>query len=298
MKTEIEKLTCGVDWLTATTNNDVVGKVWYDVFCGLAKITDPKGVDTKSGTSLMRYTGVSAPKLFWGTSEQLGFILIARSNIANLAWSKVAMTARKVTRLDLAVTVHLKEQVMGLGARHYASAGKGENEQRKYGLILNSGGGQTCYVGSRQSNFYGRIYDKGAEQGEEKGFVWRYEVECKSPTNLVMVREMYQRWLDDKPIMVDVSRYVWRWFKDRGVSPIFGLNEGTDFQIDVQLVSQNDEKRIAWLSKQVAPTVAKLIEAGKGQSALKALGINGKQLTMWGGTEGDGDKAPGKRPAI
>lgn len=281
MKTEIEKLTSGVDWLTATTNDDVVGKVWYDVFVGLARITDPKGVDTKTGTRLSRYTGVSAPKLFWGTSERLGFILIARSAIANMAWLKIAMTARKVTRLDLAVTVYLKKQETGLAARHYACAGKGTNEQRKYGVVLNSRGGQTCYVGSRQSNFYGRVYDKGAEQGEEKGYVWRYEVECKSPTNLHMVKEMYQRWLDDKPVLVDISRYVWRWFKDRGVSPIFHPKEGVDFQIDVQMVSKNDDKRIAWLSKQVQPTIAKLVEAGKGRAALRALGITGTQVQMW-----------------
>lgn len=287
MKTEVEKLTCGVDWLTATTNDDVVGKIWYDVFVALAKVTDPKGVDTNSGTKMNRYTGVSAPKLFWGGSNRLGFILIARSNVANLAWTKVAMTAKKVTRIDLAVTVHLKRECLGVAARHYALAGKGENAQRKYGVVLNSRGGQTCYVGSRQSNFYGRVYDKGAEQGEAKGFSWRYEVECKSPSNLYMVKEMYQRWLDDKPVMVDISEYVWRWFKDRGVSPVFQPKGGQAFQLDVQMVSMNDEKRIAWLSKQVKPTVAKLIEAGKGQAALSALGLTGRQGEMWQAVQSD-----------
>lgn len=284
MNTDTEKLVCGVDWVTATTNDDVVGKVWYDVFVGLAKCTDPKGVDTKSGVKLSRYTGVSAPKLFWGTSPNLGFILIARSAAANLAWSKVAMTARKVTRLDLSVTVHLKTQQTGLAARHYAMAGKGENTQRKYGVILNSRGGQTCYVGSRQSNFYGRIYDKGSEQGDEKGYVWRYEVECKGPTNLVMVREMYQRWLDDKPVMQDVCEYVWRWYKDRGISPVFNPMGGDTFEIDTQVASMNDDKRIVWLSSQVKPTVAKLIEAGKGKAAIAALGLGLEQLKMWAGS--------------
>lgn len=281
MESEAKKLVCGVDWVTATTNNDVVGKVWYDVFVSLAKVTDPSGVDTKSGVKLSRYTGVGAPSLFWGTSSQLGFILIARSSVANMAWTKVAMTAKKVTRLDLAVTVHLEDQKTGLAARHYAMAGKGENTQRKYGVILNSRGGQTCYVGSRQSNFYGRVYDKGAEQGEENGYVWRYEVECKSPNNLIMVKEMYQRWLDDKPVMEDICEYVWRWFKDRGVSPIFRPKGGVAFEIDAQMVSMSNERRIAWLSKYVRPTVGKLIEAGKGKAAMSALGVELKQLEMW-----------------
>lgn len=282
MKTETEKLVCGVDWITATTNDDVAGKIWYDVFVGLAKVTDPKGVDTKSGVKLSRYTGVSAPRLFWGTSSNMGFILIARSAAANMAWVKVAMTAKKITRLDLAVTVYLKRKNPGLAARHYALAGKGSSTQRKYGVVLNSRGGQTCYVGSRQSNFYGRIYDKGAEQGDETGYVWRYEVECKGPSNLAMLREMYQRWLDDKPVMVDVCEYVWRWFKDRGISPAFRPDGGDNFQMDAQVVSMNDDRRIAWLSKQVRPTVAKLIEAGKGGAALAALGIEGTQLKMFG----------------
>lgn len=290
VETETKKLICGVDWITATTNDEAVGKMWYDVFVALAKQTDPKGVDTKSGAKLLRYTGVSAPELFWGTSSRLGYILIARSQIANFAWLKVAMTAKKVTRLDLAVTVYLKEPVMGVAARHYAKAGKSPNEQRKYGVILNSRGGQTCYVGSRQSNFYGRIYDKGAEQGDEKGLVWRYEVECKSPKNLGMVKEMYQRWLDDKPILEDVCEYVWRWYKDRGVSPIFDPRGGTRFDVDVEVISMNDDRRIAWLSKQVQPTIRKLVEAGKGKAALDALGITGKQACMWE-LEDKGDSA-------
>lgn len=79
----------------------------------------------------------------------------------------------QATRLDLRVDVVLQENRPNLARRLF------EISDRQ-GRYIESLVGQTFYpTEKRESAFYGRIYDKSPEYGEDLGKVWRWEIEIK-----------------------------------------------------------------------------------------------------------------------
>jgi len=79
----------------------------------------------------------------------------------------------KTTRLDLRVDVVMQENCPNLAERIFRICDK-------QGRLIDSLVGQTYYpTENRAGTFYGRIYDKSPEYGEDWGKVWRWEVEIK-----------------------------------------------------------------------------------------------------------------------
>ena len=83
----------------------------------------------------------------------------------------------KITRLDLAKDA--RDEGIEIPKIYRAlSIGSYTGQIRSYSQIESSGGGHTIYLGSRASEKFARIYDKGVEAGE--GGDWkRFEVELK-----------------------------------------------------------------------------------------------------------------------
>ena len=126
----------------------------------------------------------------WNTDrEEMGYhVVIAGSSIRNvLCYYELDQTALiqtvvdaggSITRLDLA------KDVQGIAIsldQIYKSMERGEHTgtARSFSQIHSLGGGNTVYVGSRQSEKFIRIYDKGAQQGAEQVLWYRYELETK-----------------------------------------------------------------------------------------------------------------------
>src|SRR5574338_1232706 len=81
----------------------------------------------------------------------------------------------KVTRIDLAVDVAQAWDIQEL--YEVAKTGGAKTRTKKFALITSTEG-TTCYVGSRTSEKFLRIYDKGAQT--KSGRAWtRIELECK-----------------------------------------------------------------------------------------------------------------------
>ncbi|MGI9251403.1 MAG: replication initiation factor domain-containing protein [Pseudohongiellaceae bacterium] len=193
----------------------------------------------------------------------------------------VAPTAKRISRVDLAVTVELPKPDPRLAQRGWDK--NATATERQYAMIQNSKNGKTLYVGSRQSDQYGRLYDKGVKDlGREPGEVWRYEIELKSkPKNMALLQSMYDRWRLHGIDSADVTQYVHQWFAVRGVSPKFSARGKGMPRPDLEATVMTAEKKLRWLSQQVRPTITALIDAGLGDAAIRALGLEAEQLPFW-----------------
>jgi Replication initiation factor len=164
----------------------------------------------------------------------------------------------KVTRCDLSCDVFLYEKVIGIPRMIK------DNYKGKYAIkMIESNTGETLYVGSRQSESMIRIYDKSSEFGLDQGRVWRWEVEFKGGLAPMVAREVRDGGVARaRELIFQEARH-----KDIP-SPIIEGARG----IKRERVSvSSPEMQLAWLAKQVAPTVRWLSALGMGSRVREAI---------------------------
>lgn len=277
VETEYDKstrVTTGVDWFTVTTREDRIGMGWLDVFIAQERLSIATGGGKAVGLRNRWYEGNSIDGLSWGYSPKNGYILIASSDMANRLWQSAYVPGRaKCTRVDLAVTVILKKQEEGLALRSYNDR-RSLSKSRRYSCVMNSKSGQTLYVGSRTSESYGRLYDKGVETGiVSGGYCWRYEIELKKPLSDAMVLTLLDRVNQtDKPELL-LTTIVYNWFAERGIKPIFTPSDRARIIVQTEFSRTTNNKKLLWLRSGVAPSVSKLMEDGLIFEVVDALGL-------------------------
>lgn len=263
----------GVDWLTCTSDKDSVGLAWFEMFQRLAV-----------GPGEWRnpwYDGKADEHLRWGYNPKIGYILMATGSLADVVWQKTVPVARKVTRIDLQVTVRLfgvKENLPEVEYRKNSAS-----QFRKYGLVQTSRSGQTLYVGSRTSCQFGRLYDKGVESGiEEPGLLWRYEVELKKPVSHSVGSQLVDWTVKNSGgVHEAIIPFVFDWFLHRGVGPVFARTGDNRIVTEVGRRVTSDDKKLEWLKTGVRPTVQYLLGKGKADLLSAALGCKVEQLHMF-----------------
>jgi Putative phage replication protein RstA len=202
--------------------------------------------------------------------------------LADLWWLQVMNCAGlvQVTRLDLKVDAELFLPNDHLGKEYYDAFkdfAETEGTRIKTYSLVDSSKGQTFYLGSRSSEMYGRVYDKTAEvtRGEERGLVWRYEVELKNRAakqTAIALSEVFNNGkLRDG--LSTIGQYVYNWFNDRNIPPVFDAQAHHVQRIE--LTSESGYKnKLLWFRTQVSPSVRKMVAQGYGQEVLKALGLS------------------------
>lgn len=256
----------GVDWLTATSPKDEVGQAWYGLFL---RYTDSQnGQELVSDAKNRYYEGRKCGPVFWGYAPKQGYIMQISGRAANEFWRKVCPSAKNVSRLDL--------QVTATGAKHRPNLIDAyELAVAEVGIVAptywrKSRDAKTVYCGSRNSAQFGRIYDKGAEQGGAPGYVYRYEVQLGD--NLGKPASEYLLSLEGDDADKGIKSFVHRWFLTRGARPIFSpMGQGHIVSVGRDVTTA--DRKLNWLRSQVAPTIAKLEEMGRLPDALNALGL-------------------------
>lgn len=267
----------GVDWLTCTTKDDRVGFTWLELFRSVAE-SDKHLKAAQTDWQIMGYKGQCTDGIEWGWSENWGYILRLHGSASRQLWPQLKPSATNITRVDLQVTISLDREDTKVADRTYTIADSASTKRKKLTVtrIENNKGGNTVYIGSRNSSQYARLYDKGAELGQAPGHIWRYEVEVKKPLSFPLFSEIYSEFERD-PTQATARQkmvgYVWNWFDARGVIPLFRPNQ-YDIIIDNSVrVETSTEKKLAWLHTQVRPSVLRLIEVGLGREVRQALGL-------------------------
>jgi len=106
------------------------------------------------------------------------------------------------TRIDIATDIVLDQPFDIGGWYSMLQSKKVETRAKKNSLMLSSTG-KTLYVGSRTSEKFLRIYDKGGEQGEEKGLWLRAELEVKGRSAGRLAEEIFRRGIDIIPKIIN-----------------------------------------------------------------------------------------------
>lgn len=259
----------GVDWVTATSKSDEQGMQWWELFQHYVKVHELENLYNERWHNGY-YAGVEAEGLRWGFSTNLGYILIASGEDADWLWRHLEPRPKRITRLDLCADV-LYESPIDLAKYHFEYLEVSDYaKQRKYTCYTNSEGGSTLYVGSRQSQQYGRLYDKGIESSlAARGKLWRYEVEYKKPLSGQVADHIAR--IDNDGLEPEIINRVADWFLKRGVLSADKMLTSEVKPILVQKRITTAHRKLAWLRTQVKPTVHQLIEAGLGVDVMHAL---------------------------
>lgn len=265
----------GIDWLTATTHNDNTGYWWYELCLKYQEQLGKrygKVVDWRNKW----YVGHRGEFWQWGYSQgNNGYIVIFTSQGANDMYHRVVGSAQNTTRIDNQVTVRLTQQDSGLLDRAYVHlCDNGLTRAKNTALIANNQGGKTLYIGSRQSESFLRAYDKGIESGtDEPGLKYRFEIERKGVKAERMAATLNNAITEPELRARFIRTDVFNGFAMRGFTPPFEP-EISELVMEVGFVAETSiDRKIAWLRKQVAPTVQMLAENDMLAEAIEALGL-------------------------
>lgn len=268
----------GVDWVTMTSTKDGVGMKWYELYSKYRGTKLAEG-DKEEPYNNGFYAGIGIASMRWGYSERLGYIVVVSGGDAENFWQNLEPGKARVTRMDICV-----DFTPAAPERLAKKLWNGLSEERRkelpgLSLFLGSKGGDTLYVGSRHSQQFGRLYDKGVEANNAlPGVHWRAEVEYKKPLAGLMAGELIGERREQRvEAIVDTVK---NWFFDRGVAILQDRTGNDAIHVSVEQRITTSDRKLAWLHSQVKPTVQRLVSLGLGREVLKSLLLDQETLDV------------------
>lgn len=264
----------GIDYLRLTAQD-------HEPYAPWAAIMLPEWLaDEQAGKKpqwrwMLGYYGRATEHSFLGKSDA-GTMLQLSGALAWHRWYDAGNHSKKCTRIDLQVTWPIEEQPGDYIREQYQqgrAAPHGRGKPPELTLTDTPRGAKMLTVGARQSELYGRMYDKFRESKlkEYEGCV-RWEIECKGQTAYDL--HAYMRENKFEP---GVTRAVVKDFWERrGMTPFWDTYEAYEGVPPVKR-SKTDDSKLAWLAAQVAPTVRKLYANNRSPDVIRA--IFGQHLT-------------------
>ena len=219
---------------------------------------------------------------------------------AKTHWEQLCTMSTNVTRIDLQVTLWMPEGPSLRLARHHeelVSQVKPRGRPPQFKFWYGPRGPEACTIGSRKSDVFFRIYDKGVESRlPEFRDCLRYEVELKRKESLGHAKRLMVQQDQAAYISQCVSKFVTvrkaqipPWFNlSRDVPPSAGdsilcvredseckhlLRQVPEYPTMREHPSSRLRKRSMWLAMSVRPVVQELIAHGEVEAVQDALGI-------------------------
>ncbi len=230
------------------------------------------------------YTGSSVDGITFGSRED-GSILRLSGETTDAHVQSALVLADNVSRIDVQVTLLAESSAPNFAEQSHGQASQDPrvvSGMTRTSIIRSTPKGTTFYLGSRTSDRYFRVYDKTAESdGAYPPGTWRYEVEYKGDRAWMVS----QRVRKPGNIAEAIRDIVESAFANYGISlPCLALQRSWR---DAGIRSAtNDEKRLAWLEKTIAPAISKLREGVPLETILIALGLFDSVDTMTGEING------------
>lgn len=219
------------------------------------------------------YKGEISGKAAAGLRED-GAILQVTSHWADTE-DLLGLPSTGVPRLDIQVTTWGEAQPERIprviANTSFEASQRVSNRPWEVACYDKYGRGDTAYLGSRQSEWFVRVYDKARESGEAiyAGAI-RYEVQITGATAKREWAEMQRAGKSPARIAGLVQGYLGA----RGISLPDGVSlEDSPRQL-VRKEPSTTEQSIRWLGEQVAPTVARLLRKGVRYEDLHQLLFN------------------------
>lgn len=266
---DFEVVACGVDWLTCTGKNGFASWELEKIADAEIRIAREERLPMRT-QSRIGFDGTALDHLFFGRREHDVMLQASGPDADRIAFLAVPH-ATNVSRLDLQVTVWTEGSEVALASDAWdrlKTLPNGRGRPRSFSLIVNHPMGQTLYVGSRSSDNFGRLYDKGVESKlGPAGLLWRYEVELK--------RDPAQRTAEDYVRSEQPAAYataqVHSWMTERGVQPRFPSEwAGANRQ---GLIPRTSNDVLRWFNDSVSITVDRAIKRHGLSVVLESLGL-------------------------
>jgi len=266
--------TITLDWLAFTFKEDThEASEWIQLFA-----SDTSAVDCAPTNGYRAaYSTVKGIRVMWNVDRpEMGThviipgsaiqSIVEHQNVHQKALLKSVCDARaSITRLDLAYD--LQGEIVSLDEIYKALERK-ENKgtARTFSQIHSVNGGNTVYVGSRQSEKFIRIYDKAAQLGAKNEAWFRYELETKGMVARSLASYLIQGndWGDgfvsiasgmvSLPSCGDYQKFF------DGEMPEIGIPK-----------MEKETDREKWIREQVAPAVIKHYTQYRGSDAIRWL---------------------------
>lgn len=266
--------TITLDWLAFTFKEDT-----HEAAAWLHTLASTKGASEAPATNGYRtaYRSEQGVVSMWNIDRpEMGYhVIIAGTTIRNVCehyeldqkalLETVVNAGGSITRLDLAKDITNIECSLD---KIYQACERGQNRgtARTFSQIHSLNGGNTIYVGSRQSEKFIRIYDKAAQMGQQHGHWKRYELETKGMVarSLADLLTKSKHWSDafnsisrhmvDIPSCADYQAFFTEQFVDIGIPKI-----------------EKKSDREAWIEKQVMPAVIKHLTENPNSEAIALL---------------------------
>jgi len=216
------------------------------------------------------FKGWSCGHVQLGKRDDL-FMCRLSGSAASRSWKNMVHLSDKVTRIDVQATVIPScgpTKRITFHKRQALRFCKLHDDVPIARWIQDNRSGYTLYLGSRESNVFGRIYDKHAREKLDhfKGCV-RYEVQFNSRLANSVAPVLARL---DSP-MPAMAGYVRSFFEARGVTPpaleVAGLTPC------VPRSRTDADRKLQWLASAVRPSVLSLIAGGRGEEVFRALGL-------------------------
>lgn len=257
----------GVDWISCTAKGKDARERLQAVTSGMLQEDAGCGVDI-TAARVRDYSGWKAPGLFVGSRRDDDLCVLTSSRAA-AHWKTVAREATNVSRLDLQVTVWTHGEQPALSRWYYQKCRRlppQRGRPRSFSLIQTHPHGDTLYVGKRQSDCFGRVYDYAtAHEKAPARTLWRYEVEFKRHAALNHAHHL----LGEGVHRSRIEQIVGTWYEARGVRQTWSIEESSH----LERVGHREIERdvLQWFDRSLSKTVAKAIRRHGVAAVVEAL---------------------------
>ena len=258
----------GCDYLRLTANDHAPFNEWQNVLLP-ERVAEEKAGRKRHLRWVLGYYGEVGEHYFLGRNDT-GAMVSVSGTLANRMFYPLTREGGKATRVDLQVTVRPPEGQHDYLQQCYYNAclhERGRGRPAEVQIVDTNYGAKMITIGSRQSEVYGRIYDKHKESKDDfyKGMV-RLEIEVKGK----QAPDLHNFLKDDKLLMVHSKHITTNWFRKRGV-PVFWEDDATETLPEREVRKKSDDTRLGWLASQVRPTIGKLVGNDKAVETARAL---------------------------
>lgn len=268
-----EIISVGVDYITATAK-DRHSRTGFEIL-GRRLLEEEKAAGNETASfRLHELEGIRCGAVEYATSYWWDMLRLS-SHLASDHWTTVAQRATNVSRLDLQVTLRLTpthENFPEAVERALRRFKREKNTRLEIELRRNDVKGKTLYSGSRKSDRFARLYDKGRESKlPELSGCWRVEQQIQ---NALAWRYAQALVLTPEPshaIYGELERY----YRERGAALVPSSDRIPLELTQIPRKSAGElERTLNWLESQVAPAVARQRAAGNLDQVLRALGLS------------------------
>src|SRR4029450_2733251 len=264
-----EARSASIDWITCTAKRKGSGEALWALGDTLLRENASEGNNARPW-QMKGYRGWAAGSVRLGARHD-SVILVLSGKESRDQWRQCWAASENCSRLDLAVDVYCDPINVDVAVDVYRQMGHAPSRSgrpSKYALIRSSDGGSTAYIGSRVSECFMRVYDKGVEQQAAcAGSWWRVELELKGERAKSVACSLQQTVAEAQQITsVTLS------FLQSRAGVVIPYNDVAE--LGKLLPRPPDvDRQLLWLSRSVRPTLQALMVARGRATVLRALGL-------------------------